>query len=250
MKFSTGLIMGIFFGIVVAILSIIILFLGFTKEDGNYILEVVRVLFSGGIFLTVIAAIVQIRQNAKKNEHDKQHNLTKLEAERKWKKKYLAYIKINEYVKDLETQRTLLDKVTIENNLIKNNNDKTISFSDRRNFNSPLTFEEVHTWVCETDDKNNIINADIKSDKCATSIHGAIVVRSLISIINTYEMIATGIKQDMLEYDMIVDVMSNSIVSNFEFMKKYIAHRRTKHDNPDLACEWEILYNDIKKGKT
>ena len=66
MKFSVGLIMGILFGVTVAVLSIVILILGFTKEDGNYILEVARVLFSGGIFFSVIVAIIQIRQNAKK----------------------------------------------------------------------------------------------------------------------------------------------------------------------------------------
>ena len=92
--------------------------------------------------------------------------------------------------------------------------------------------------------------ADIDSNKCATSQNGTVVVRSLISIINTYEMIASGIFQDVLSRKIMLDMMGTSIIKNYEFMKDYIEHRRTNHEHPTFATEWEKLYNDIKKGKT
>lgn len=234
-KFSVTLICGIVFGATIAILSIVILFLGYTN-DSNNILEVVRVLFSGGIFLSVIIAIAQMRQNAKKIKKDEE-----------WNQKYLAYTQMNKFVTQLEKIRTSIDKIVIKEKLIESDNGVYISFTDRKRQNDPLSVEEIHRWIC-VDKSGTRVNVAKESSMCAMTEHGTIINRNLIAIINTYESIAIGIKQGVLNRCMIEDGLSELIVNNYEFMEKYIKHRREKHENIGFATEWEELYLDIKKG--
>lgn len=234
MKKILFLFIGIFFGFIFSILCFIVTE-AIPRDVEHYVMIVSYVLIS----CSAVLALIQLRQNAKKNL-----------KEEKWNEKYLAYTKINDYIKYLEQQRTLLDKITVKKRLIKNDKGLPISFSDRRNMKIPLDFEEIHNWVCKHDkNKRKIINTSIeKKDIFITTIDGAHVVRILLSIINTYEMIASGIKNGMLDRELVLDSLSPSIVSNFTFFENYIKHRRDKHESENFACDWESLYIDIKKS--
>lgn len=232
----------IFVGALVGFLISLIFFVQIDvlpKRIEHYVMIVSYIL----IALSAIIAMFQLRQNAKKNQ-----------KEEKWNEKYLAYTKINEYIKDLEKQRTLLDKITVEKKLIINDEGHPISFSDRRTIKKPLHHEEIHDWVCKHDDnKCKIVNGSCNGkDMYITTIDGANVIRAFISIINTYEMIASGIKQGMLNRELVFDSLDSSIVSNFKFFEDYIMHRRKKHDAIDFASDWESLCKEIieqKKGE-
>lgn len=225
---------GIFVGFVLSVFTFI-----FTeampKDVEHYVMIISYILIS----FSAILALLQLKQNAKKNL-----------KEEKWNEKYLAYTKINEYVKHLEKKRTILDKITVEKKLIKNDKGTPISFSDRRNMKKPLDYKEIHSWVCKLDkNKCKIVNSSIEGkDVYVTTIDGANVIRILLSIINTYELIASGIKKGLLDRDLVLDSLKSSIVKNFEFFESYIKHRREKHDSHDFACVWESLYNELKKG--
>lgn len=226
---------GAFIGFLLSILAFIIID-KLPKDIEHYVMIFSYIL----IACSAIVALFQLQQNAKKNQKEEQ-----------WNQKYLAYTKINEYIKYLEKQRTKLDEITVEKELIKNSAGIPISFSDRRTIKRPLNHEEIHDWVCKHDDKKCKIispSADGK-DMYVTTIDGANVVRLLISIINTYEMIASGIKQGMLNKELVLDALDSSIVNNFEFFEDYIKHRRRKHDSIEFACDWENLYKEIKKQK-
>lgn len=184
-------------------------------------------------------ALKQLSQNAQKNEGD-----------REWNTKYLAYTQINEHVKHLEEKRTLLDELTITNSLIIHNG-RPISFSDIRNIKKQLKYEDVHNWVCEKDDDGNIIVSETIEGKeiYATTIHGAEILRAIISIINTYELIATGIKLNLLEKEIVFELLDSSIYNNYYFFEDYINHKIEKHEASDFACNWKELYLEIKKRR-
>lgn len=183
-------------------------------------------------------ALKQLYQNAKKNEGD-----------REWNTKYLAYTQLNEYVKYLEEKRTLLDELTIEHQLIKVD-DKFISFSDRRGSRIPLTYEEIHNYVCKQDDNGNkIVHTQLNGkDIYSMTKEGAEVIRAIISIINTYELISSGVSEGMIQKELILKMIKTAIISNFEFFKEYIEHRRTHHESITFATEWEKLYLELKEG--
>ncbi len=183
-------------------------------------------------------ALKQLYQNAKKNEGD-----------REWNTKYLAYTQLNEYVKYLEEKRTLLDELTIEHKLIKVD-DKFISFSDRRGSRIPLTYEEIHNYVCKQDDNGNkIVHTQLNGkDIYSMTKEGAEVIRAIISIINTYELISSGVSEGMIQKELILKMIKTAIISNFEFFKEYIEHRRTHHESITFATEWEKLYLELKEG--
>ncbi len=228
-------IVGAFVGFLLSILAFLIVD-KLPKDVEHYVMILSYIL----IAFSAIVALFQLQQNIKKNQKEDQ-----------WNQKYLAYTKINEYVKYLEKQRTLLDKITVEKELIKNSAGVPISFSDRRTIKRPLNHEEIHDWVCKHDEnKCKIISPSIDGkDMYVTTIEGANVVRLLISIINTYEMIASGIKQGMLNKELVLDALDSSIVNNFDFFEDYIKHRRRKHDATDFACDWENLSKKIKEQK-
>lgn len=232
MKKSLFLFIGLFFGFIFSIICFI-LTEAIPRDVEHYVMIVSYILIS----CSAVFALIQLRQNARKNLR-----------EEKWNEKYLAYTKINDYIKYLEQQRTLLDKITVKKKLIKNDKGEAISFSDRRNTKKPLDYEEIHNWVCKHGkNKCKIINTSIeKKDIFITTINGAHVVRILLSIINTYEMIASGIKNGMLDRKLVLDSLSPSIINNFTFFENYIKHRREKHESEDFACDWESLYNEIK----
>lgn len=234
MKKYLFLFIGIFIGFILSIFTFI-----FTESIPRNVEHYVMIISYILISFSAILALFQLRQNAKKDL-----------KEEEWNKKHLAYIKINEYVKSLEQQRTLLDKITVEKKLIKNNKGTPISFSDRRNMKTPLDYKEIHTWVCKHDkNKLKVVNTSIEEKNIyVTTISGANVIRILISIINTYELIASGIKKGLLDRDLVLDSLKSSIVKNFEFFENYINHRREKHDSHDFACDWESLYNELNKG--
>lgn len=164
--------------------------------------------------------------------------LLKYKQDNAWNKKHLAYEKISSYVKELEDFRLDIDKAVIEMKAIENESKEIISFTDRRRINSPLTHEEVHKWVCKD------TKVSKTSDMCSMSENGVIVIRNLLSIINTYEIIAIGIKSEMLDEDLVRESLEHVIIKNFEFFKPYIEHRRDKHEDKTLAEEWEILYSE------
>ncbi len=184
-------------------------------------------------------ALKQFYQNAQKNESD-----------REWNTKYLAYTQINEHIKHLEEKRTLLDELTIEHNLINSGNE-FISFSDIRNVKKQLHYEDIHNWICKKDSNNNRIISKVIDNKniYATTVYGAEILRAIISIINTYELISTGVKLKLLEEELVFELLDDSIYSNYYFFENYIKHKREKHEANDFACNWEYIYLEIKKRK-
>lgn len=224
----TGGIIGFIFG------SIIYLIVRTLLEKTTDIIALFA--FIAGCVAAYIA-IKQLHQNAQKNESDS-----------KWNTKYLAYTQINEHVKHLEEKRTLLDELTIKHNLIIYNG-KNISFSDIRNIKKQLQYEDIHNWVCKKDSNNNRIVSKVINNKniYATTIHGAEILRAIISIINTYELIATGVKLKLLEKEIVFELLESSIYNNYYFFEDYINHKIEKHEASDFACNWKELYLEIKE---
>lgn len=216
------------------ILSLIVLAL--FGYNFNKLEPIVKTAYYTILSSSAIAAVIYYRRMAKKNIKDEE-----------WNTKYLAFTQINEYIKELEKQRTILDRITVRQKMIKNDNNQYISFSDRLQTKEPIKETEVHEWVCLK--KQGQIVPNGTSDKCATSVHGTSVVRALISIINTYELIASGITQEIFNEKLVLNVMDESILKNYEMMEKYIIHRRKDHDNPTFASEWEKLCIKIKKER-
>ncbi len=168
--------------------------------------------------------------------------LLKYNHDVKWNKKHLAFEKMSVYINELEELRLNIDKIIVKKKLIENENGEKISFTDRKRTKEPLKFEEVHKWVC------NDYNVD-GTDMCSMTKHGVIIIRDLLSIINIYELIAIGIKENILDESLVKESMDNVIMKNFIFFKNYIYHRREKHDDETLGEEWEILYNKWNLGK-
>ncbi|MGB3752116.1 MAG: DUF4760 domain-containing protein [Arcobacteraceae bacterium] len=235
----SGILLGIFIGMIVPTVAILI-----TYEFNGQLLSEIRTTISliegkldnwvnVAIFFVVLwTAIVALNQYKQNNK--------KMINTAKWNKKYLAYTQMNDYVKELETIRLDIDKIVIQHKLIKNENHANMSYTDRRRSKKSLTHLEVHDWVCT---KKTVTNS---SEYCVMKEDGAVLIRNLISIINIYETIAIGIKEDMLDKELIIASLKGVITSNFVFMKPYIDHRRSHHNNPKMGEEWERLYNQIK----
>jgi hypothetical protein len=218
-----NLIFGIIIGYALSIISFTIV--GVHLSDIEPIIKIISYTF---ISASAVVALLQYNRNINKSK-----------KEEAWNEKHLAYIEINKHIKNLEKYRSQLDKTTLNKKMIMDNG-KALSFSDRRIQSKPLSPDEIHKWICERDKKGD--------ELCVTTLHGANVIRYLISIINTYEFISTGIRQGLLNRELTLKLLSSSIVNNFVFFQEYIKHRRIQHDNKDLASEWEALCIEIKKG--
>lgn len=235
-KYLFSFLVGIVFGFILCIAYLIFI----DTVDLKELVPTVQIFVFIFVPISALIAFNQFIQTIKKNKQDEQ-----------WNEKYQAYSKANEYVKELEIKRTLLDEIIVKNKMIKDSNGNYISFSDRLRTGTKLSPEEVHGWVCEknTSDEVDIKKLDSDKDMCATSLHGAKVIRAILTIINTYEMIAIGIYEKILNKDMILEIMQKPIETNFEIMEDYIIHRRTKHENTTFAIKWEELYKEIKKAE-
>ncbi len=226
------------FIIVGFILSLIFLVLiGINLKE---IAPIVQIFAFISVPISAFIALNQYKQTIRKNAKD--------EA---WNSKYQAYVKINEYVKELESKRTLLDELTIKNKMILDSDGKYISYSDRLSLKTPIKPDEIHKWVCEKnkDNQNEMVMLHQDKNLCAMSEDGAKVVRALLSILNTYEMIAIGINEGLLNKEMVLKSIKKSIIFNFEIMQEYILHRRTKHNSKEFAVIWEKLYIELKKAE-
>ena len=207
---------GLIVGSIVTLVTVAV-FLSIDMETIEHIIKIIAYPFIAG---SAIVAVMKYRQD------------------NKWNKKHLAYEKILVYVKELEEYRMEIDKAVIKTKAIERDG-KIISFTDRRRIKEPLDYKEVHRWVC----KDHNVADD--SDMCSMTEDGVSIVRNLLSIINTYEMIAIGVKDDMLDRELVRTSMESVIVKNFEFFKRYIIHRREKHEDFSLGVEWEKLYEEL-----
>ena len=131
-----------------------------------------------------------------------------------------------------------LDKILeiIQKNRIILN--KHIDFTNRTKKSIPLDpFNEIHAWICEKDDKGNIV---IENDKlCKMSREGKEIHAALINIINAYERLAIGVYYRIIDEDMAYDSMGYLVNKNYKIFEKYIEHLRQDHDIKDAAEYFE-----------
>lgn len=119
-------------------------------------------------------------------------------------------------------------------------------FSDRYLEPIPLSFQEVHDWVCE-----HYIDAEgeIKSRKddstgnCRMTEHGEAIRNNLISLINNYEELATGILSTAAHEEVLYKLYFTPVKKSFEFFREYIKHARERHAGNRFANNFEWLYN-------
>jgi len=211
---NVSLTAGLITGSIITLISVAF-FIEVNLQSAEYIVKIISYPFIAG---SAIIALLKYKQD------------------NAWNKKHLAYEKISFYVKDLEEFRLDIDKAVIKTQAIQNENGEVISFTDRRRIDNPLNHEEVHKWVCKD------YQISETSDMCSMTEDGVSIIRNLLSIINTYEIIAIGIKSEMLDETLVKESLEHVIVKNFEFFKPYIEHRRDKHKDKTLAEEWEALY--------
>lgn len=230
LKYLLGFIVGFI------ITSAFILFSLYFYFNDKIALEIAKIVFSAGILFSVFIAIFQLRLNFIKNNEDKE-----------WNKRYLAFTKMTDYVKELEELRTQIDEVVVKKQLIKNDNGKPISFTDRKRIkDKPITFKEVHKWVCKHTTDGERVQIESENNMCCMTEEGAIITRCLISIINTYEAIAIGVAEEILSKKIIEEGLKNLIINNYIFLEDYIKHRREKHGDIDFGSSWENLYKTFK----
>jgi len=218
----------LYVGLIIGSMTTIIVISFFIVVDLKSIEYHIKLLSYPFIAGSAVIALFQFKQNTIKHKKDES-----------WNKKHLAFEKISSYIKELEELRLEIDKILVKSQVIKNDNGNIISFTDRRRTQEPLTHEEVHSWVC----KNYKVSTT--TDMCSMTEEGVIIVRNMLSIINIYELIAIGIKNDILDRELVKEALEHVIVKNYEFFSLYIKHRRDNHSDETLATEWELLHKDF-----
>lgn len=222
----------LFVGLVIGSIITMILIAFFTVINLESVEHAVKIISYPFIAGSAVIALLQLKHNTEKNK-----------KEESWNKKYLAFEQISKHIKELEELRLALDKTITKNGFIKNEEGNVISFTDRKRTKEPLSHEEVHKWVCKE------YNISDKTDMCSMTEDGVAIVRNLLSIINIYELIAIGIKNDILDKNLVKESLENVIVNNYVFFQPYIKHRREKHEDNTLGEEWELLFKDFTDNK-
>lgn len=156
---------------------------------------------------------------------------------RDMKSRYIAFNDINNHVKHLEKYRKELDEIFIQKDVSKDTQNEAISFTTRFFTNIPISSDEVHDWVCK--DKK------VANELCKMTKEGSNIVNLLRSIINTYEIISSGILGGILHKELALEIMGPTILKNYSFFKEYIKHLRDSHGEKDLGIMWEKLCEDI-----
>jgi hypothetical protein len=216
---STCLVIGLIIGFILALIFVL-MFLVINIKSVEHIIKIIAYPFIAG---SAVVALLKYKQD------------------NAWNKKNLAYEKISVFIKELEEYRLKIDTSIIKEKAIENDNGDIISFTDRKRTNIPLTHDEVHQWVCQ----DHQVSSELQM--CSMTEEGAKIIRNFLSIINIYELIAIGIKNEMLDKALVKESLEHVIIKNFEFFKPYIDHRRTKHDDTTLGDEWELLYKEFKR---
>ena len=187
-----------------------------------------------------------------------------VQANHDWNRRSLAFTELRKYIQELREYRMQLDRLTISNKIINikhfmeatsDQDDKFISFTDRVTFYRksddeirPLTPEELHKWVCQLKSNSNEIEyiMDHSGNQiCKTTSIGEKIVHYILSIINTYEHIAIGIRHKVLDKNLVLDELEYAFYINYKFFEKYIKHRRKKHHDEEFATNFEKIAKKI-----
>ena len=194
--------------------------------------------------ISTVAIIVSIRYNRKHLEHSSKLHEKQLKANHDWNRRSFTLTQISIFAKDLMSIRDELDiLMDPENKVIKSNNDAYINFTDRLNHDTPLSPDEVHSWVCEHDENGkNVLSKKGKNPPCKTSKNGEKIVNKMLKFINIYEEIGIAVKNGIFDEQTIIDAFKHPVKWNYEFYKDYIKHRREDPNHKDInfgkSFEW------------
>ena len=186
-------------------------------------------------------------------------NKKQLNANHDWNRRSFTTAQINSISKELMQIRDELDILTCSTKkVIKSTNGKYINFTDRINQRDPLTPDEVHAWVCETDATGvHIPSKSGKNPPCKTSTDGEKIINKMLEFINMYEQIGIALRNEVFDERIIKDALKNPIKGNYKFYEKYIEHRVTEHDSVNFGASFKWLYEfywnedlESRRGKT
>ncbi|PHR57276.1 MAG: hypothetical protein COA44_06140 [Arcobacter sp.] len=186
-------------------------------------------------------------------------NKRQLKANHDWNRRSFTTAEIGSISKNLMQIRDELDILTCsKKEIIKSTNGKYINFTDRINQQDPLTPDEVHGWVCETDDQGKHIPSKAgKNPPCKTSTDGEKIINQMIEFINIYEQIGIALKNEVFDETIVKDAFRNPIKNNYKFYEQYIEHQIQEHDAVNFGASFKWLYNffweekvEGKRGKT
>ena len=117
--------------------------------------------------------------------------------------------------------------------------------------NHPLTEEEVHNWICEWNSTNGeFVKEKSDGDQFKLTEEGDKIRILLITLLNIYESIGSGLQNRVLDEDVIRSLMKGPIIANYNFFILYIKHIRNKHKAKNAGKNFRFLHKKINPKKT
>lgn len=133
---------------------------------------------------------------------------------------------------------------TIYSNAIQHLN-KNISYASIKD---PITLEAIHQYICGNKNWTPGKPMNLTSD-------GSEIRDNILRVLNYYETIAIGIKNDIYDENVIKRLLKGNLLKAYHIFSTYIEHRRKDHEAPkayidleSLVNEWKILDTKTKKN--
>ena len=122
--------------------------------------------------------------------------------------------------------------------------DKNVDFVNRAKVGNPLTTEEIHRWICDKNENEQILRTD--DGLCKMSERGKETKGALVNIINNYEKLGLGVYHNIFNENIAQDTFKLLVIQNYKLFEHYINHLRTAHHNTEAGVFFEWLYNRWK----
>ncbi len=164
--------------------------------------------FSLTIF-TVFFAAIQFRAN-----HD-------------WNRRHLAIITVKDVKEGMNRHVVVLDDA--------------FNYLHRKR-TSPISVEEIHKKICHKDENGNLVrdaNGKLQLDK--ESEDAKTVRKAILHILNSYEYLAAGVYQGVLDQEIVEALLKGPILKAYQVFGNYISHFNDEMYPDRNGAVWEHL---------
>ena len=153
-----------------------------------------------------------------------------------WRKKEKAYTVAQEAKKEIEPNMVLINR--------------HFHFYQRKltDSNIAVSLEEVHEKICLKDQNAKLVPASSKSSMkyILDPKEGAQIRSAILKTLNTFEYIASGVKHDAFDQEVITSLFEGLMIKFYKVFKNYIDHYRNDM-HPSRKNKIWIHYTNLAK---